>query len=106
MTRKLKPATPRQRQRLKEALLFLVEARKCVVDADCPATLRKVRSALKSAEGAARHMDRRVAARKTARVCLASEIPGAWAGDWLSLHADGSITAHRTRDLAYRFLKR
>ncbi|TAI67594.1 hypothetical protein [Bradyrhizobium sp. Leo170] len=37
------------------------------------------------------------------RVCLASEVPGAWAGDWLSVTKRGT-TAHRTKDQAYRTL--
>lgn len=57
--RKLRPATPRQHQRLKDALEYLREARKCVADAECPSTLKKVQSAIKSAEGAERHMLRR-----------------------------------------------
>lgn len=57
--RTLRPATPRQHGRLKDAIAYLREARKCVADADCPSTLKKLRSALKSAEGAERHMIRR-----------------------------------------------
>ena len=59
MPRTVRPATGRQHARLKDAIACLVEARKCLRDAGCPATLRKVLSALKSAEGAQRHMQRR-----------------------------------------------
>lgn len=57
--RKLRPATPRHGRRLLDAEMYLHEARKCLIDADCPGTLKKVRSAIKSAEGAKRHMERR-----------------------------------------------
>jgi hypothetical protein len=55
----IKPATPRQHRRLKDAIEYLREARKCLADAECPLSLKKVRSALKSAEGAERHMRHR-----------------------------------------------
>lgn len=42
--------------------------------------------------------------RKPPYVCLASEIPGRWAGEWISVTARGT-TAHRTRDDAYRNLE-
>ena len=57
--RKLRSATPRQHGRLKDAILYLREARKCLRDADCPSTLKKVQSAIKSADGANRHMQAR-----------------------------------------------
>ncbi|WP_454629577.1 hypothetical protein [Bradyrhizobium cenepequi] len=37
------------------------------------------------------------------RVCLASEVPGNWAGDWLSITKRGT-SAHRSRDAAYCML--
>ncbi|KGT73704.1 hypothetical protein MA20_42925 [Bradyrhizobium japonicum] len=39
------------------------------------------------------------------RVCLASEVPGRWAGDWLSITKLGT-SAHRSRDAAYAMLYR
>ena len=55
----MKPATEDQLQRLAQALRMLRTARNYFALADCPATLAKVRSAIKSAEGAERHMARR-----------------------------------------------
>lgn len=37
-------------------------------------------------------------------VCLASEVPGLWAGDWLAVTERGT-TAARTRDLAYSIIR-
>lgn len=58
--RPIRPATPRQKRRLLDAIEYLKEARKCLADAECFATLKKARSTLRSAEGAMRHMRRRM----------------------------------------------
>ena len=55
-------ATKRQAIELQIAIGKLKDARDHLKKAGCPSTLRKVRSALKSAEGAERHMARRLAA--------------------------------------------
>ncbi|MEQ9135740.1 MAG: hypothetical protein RLO51_11065 [Thalassobaculum sp.] len=60
--RRLRPATPDQQSQLHAALTALQTARDKIRGADCPNTLKKIRRALKSAEGAERHMRRRVAA--------------------------------------------
>jgi hypothetical protein len=48
-----------------EAIRLLHVARAYLIRAKCPQTLRKVRSAIKSAEGARRHIERRVQATET-----------------------------------------
>lgn len=57
---KLRPATNYQRHDLARALSFLKLAREAAKDADCPSLVRKIRSSLKSADGARRHLDRRL----------------------------------------------
>ncbi len=58
--RKVRSATPRQSIDLDVVVARLRDARDYANRADCPATLKKIRSALKSAEGAQRHMARRL----------------------------------------------
>jgi hypothetical protein len=58
--RRLRPATSRQAVALEVVVARLRDARDQARVADCPATLRKICSALKSAEGARRHMTRRL----------------------------------------------
>ena len=60
--RPLRSASERQAIDLKIAIAKLKDARDHLKKAGCPSTLRKVRSALKSAEGAGRHMARRLSA--------------------------------------------
>jgi predicted nucleic acid-binding Zn-ribbon protein len=55
----LEPAVPRSEIELRIALGLLKNARDRVRRAQCPRTLRKIRSAIKSAEGAARHLQLR-----------------------------------------------
>lgn len=57
---KLKPATEQQADDLKIALGHLRTARIYLAHADCPQTLDRVRLAISSAKGAARHMERRI----------------------------------------------
>lgn len=57
---KLKPATTQQAARLNGAVACLRLAQKELAAADCPRTMAKLRGVLKSAEGAVRHMQRRV----------------------------------------------
>jgi hypothetical protein len=57
----LKPASDTQAAALGRALQYLKLARSCLAYAECPAALDKVRSAIKSVEGAERHMGRRLA---------------------------------------------
>lgn len=59
--RRLRPATPEHQAQLLAALAALQTARDQIRGADCPNTLKKIRRALKSAEGAQRHMRRRLA---------------------------------------------
>lgn len=59
-TRKVRPATQRQGVDLAIVLERLRDARDLAKQAECPSTLKKIRSALKSAEGAQRHMTRRL----------------------------------------------
>lgn len=59
MARALKPADNSQPASLVIALHHLREARRFLAHADCPRSLARVRAALKSAEGARRHMQRR-----------------------------------------------
>ena len=58
--RGIRPATERQSIALQIAIERLRDARDHAMHADCPLTLKKVRAALKSAEGARRHMARRL----------------------------------------------
>lgn len=60
MGRTLRPATPAAHAHLKTTLTALRTARASAAKAECPQTLKKIRSALKSAEGAERHMTRRL----------------------------------------------
>lgn len=60
--RRVRPATMRQSIDLQLVIAQLKDARDHARRADCPSTTRKIRSALKSAEGAQRHMARRLAA--------------------------------------------
>lgn len=59
MARSIKPADDSQAASLIIALHHLREARRWLAHADCPRSLARVRSVLKSAEGARRHMQRR-----------------------------------------------
>jgi hypothetical protein len=59
---KLKPATQGQADTLQRALHRLHDARIFLKIAGCPAALAAVRRAIKSAEGAERHMQRRLGA--------------------------------------------
>jgi hypothetical protein len=60
MTRQIRPATGRQSSRLSDAITYLKRARNGARAAGCPATLKKITSALNSAMGARRHMQRRL----------------------------------------------
>jgi rubrerythrin len=62
MSRALRPATLQTGLHVENLLLCLQAARQHARLAGCPATLRKVKSALKSAEGVRRHLARRLAA--------------------------------------------
>lgn len=55
-------ANRRHEVALSFALQYLKAARDSAKRADCPALLRKIRSAIKSAGGAQRHMSRRIRA--------------------------------------------
>jgi DNA-directed RNA polymerase subunit RPC12/RpoP len=55
------PDPPRAQIELRIALELLRNARDHVGRAKCPRTLKKIRSAIKSAEGAQRHLKQRVA---------------------------------------------
>ena len=59
---KVKPATQAQADALQRALRSLRDARYCLMFADCPQAADATRRALKSAEGAERHMLRRLQA--------------------------------------------
>ena len=59
MARTIRPAKPDDGVHLEQVVLCLKVARHHARLAKCPATLRKIRSAIKSAEGAKRHMARR-----------------------------------------------
>lgn len=63
MTRSLRPAPPDARGHMTAMLAALRVARDNAARADCPQTLRKIRTALKSAEGARRHLARRLEVR-------------------------------------------
>ncbi len=58
--RSIRPATERQSIDLHIVVGKLKDARDHARRAGCPSTLKKIRSALKSAEGAERHMARRL----------------------------------------------
>ncbi len=62
-TRGLREYEPFQMNALASALSYLKDAREEAIFADCPSLLKKIRSAIKSAEGAKRHMERRREAR-------------------------------------------
>ena len=62
MARTLRSATLETGLHLENMMLCLQAARRHARAAGCPATLRKIRSALKSAEGARRHLARRIEA--------------------------------------------
>jgi hypothetical protein len=62
MTRSIAPAPADADVHLEQVILSLKVARHHAGLARCPATLRKIRSALKSAEGAKRHLAQRPAA--------------------------------------------
>lgn len=57
---KLRPATVADAQTLKNAIIALKAARTLAKSADCPKLTAKIRSALKSAGGAWRHIERRI----------------------------------------------
>lgn len=59
MSRPLTPATRLDVTRVMDALEMLRAVRARLADADCPAALAKVQSAIKSTEGALRHVQRR-----------------------------------------------
>lgn len=57
---KIRPASEQHLYNLTLAIRDLRRVRDCLKLADCPKTLRRVRMALTSAGGAARHMQHRV----------------------------------------------
>lgn len=57
---KIQPATPHERDSLDNAIRYLKSARDQATDAGCPKVATKIKSALKSADGARRHMERRL----------------------------------------------
>jgi uncharacterized FAD-dependent dehydrogenase len=59
--RSVSPDPPRAQIELRIALELLRNARDHIGRAKCPSTLKKIRSAIKSAEGARRHLKQRVA---------------------------------------------
>jgi hypothetical protein len=62
MARSIRPAKPDDGVHLEQVVLCLKVARHHAKIAECPATLRKIRSAIKSAEGAQRHLVTRIVA--------------------------------------------
>jgi hypothetical protein len=60
--RRIRPATERQSIDLQIVVARLKDARDYAKRADCSGSLKKIRSALKSAEGAQRHMIHRLSA--------------------------------------------
>jgi hypothetical protein len=60
MARAIRPATPDDKAHLDQVMRCLKAARHHARLAACPATLRKIASAIKSAEGARRHLARRI----------------------------------------------
>lgn len=78
----LKSATQDQEHALTLALAHLRRARALLVKANCTSSLKKLRSTIKSAEGAERHMSRRRSATKEAmleegRRAVAEEVAAA-----------------------------
>jgi hypothetical protein len=59
MARTIRPAKPDDGVHLQQVVLYLKVARHHARPAGCPATLRKILSAIKSAEGAQRHLAHR-----------------------------------------------
>jgi hypothetical protein len=59
MARTIRPAKPDDSVHLQQVVLCLKVARHHARLAECPATLRKILSAIKSAEGAQRHLAHR-----------------------------------------------
>ena len=55
----IRPATREQEAGVAVAIEALKNARNCLRVSDCPQALAKTRAALRSAEGAQRHMQRR-----------------------------------------------
>lgn len=73
---KIRTANYRQTQQVEMAISHLRRARDLLIEADSPQAAKKVRSALKSAEGAKRHVDHRFhRAIKAARPEPIGEIP-------------------------------
>lgn len=58
--RALRTATEEHSAYLNHAVAFLRRARDCMAAADCPLAMKALRHALKSAEGAQRHMSHRL----------------------------------------------
>ena len=73
MARAIRPAVPEDGARVEQVVLCLKEARHHARLAGCPATLRKLQSALKSAEGAKRHLARRLS-RSAPAIALPEQI--------------------------------
>ncbi|HZD51451.1 MAG TPA: hypothetical protein VE175_00255 [Woeseiaceae bacterium] len=67
MARTIRPAGTADGTHLEQVLLCLKVARHHAREAGCPATLQKIRSVLKSAEGAKRHLARRLDAAEAGR---------------------------------------
>lgn len=59
MARPLAPARPHDVKHVSDALEMLRSARTRLAAAECPAALAKVQAAIKSTEGALRHVQRR-----------------------------------------------
>lgn len=55
MSKKIRKTENRHIEMIEQALACLAAAREYLKLAECPATLKKVRSAIKSADGARRH---------------------------------------------------
>jgi hypothetical protein len=66
MPRAIRPAKPDHGVHLDQVMRCLKAARHHATLAECPATARKIRSAIKSAEGAKRHLARRIDAGRPA----------------------------------------
>jgi hypothetical protein len=58
--RQLRPAPPNARASLYQAMAALRQACSLAREADCPALVKKIDSAIASAGGAQRHLDRRL----------------------------------------------
>lgn len=65
--RTLRPATAAHVAHVERALEYLAAARTHLAEADCPQALERVRSCIKSTEGALRHIERRAAAQRGAQ---------------------------------------